>query len=269
MRRTPPSQLNPNAPACATQSACSGAHIKRLDALAAASDLVRRHHCCNRRRRSAPTLPLSAATSSACRFSVCVCVCVWIGRLVRGGWWSLGEEELAREEEGRGVRCKRGEGAVGTPAERRRRRGAGGEEDYMLERSSIRSKEGGREEETIMMTTAMQVAAGFVWNKCEDRDSCFHLLRLFVQKVGVCNPVMLLNEIEKTSSDARGDLASALLEIGGGRNICPGEVLESADTKAAKEECTRQLISNYKSQIGLTVDAKLKAYCETAKVWES
>ncbi|MQL93890.1 hypothetical protein Taro_026542 [Colocasia esculenta] len=50
--------------------------------------------------------------------------------------------------------------------------------------------------------------------------------------------------------------------FGGGRNICPGEVLESADTKAAKEERTRQLISNYKSQIGLTVDAKLKAYCE-------
>ncbi|GAV87170.1 AAA domain-containing protein/LON domain-containing protein/Lon_C domain-containing protein [Cephalotus follicularis] len=34
-----------------------------------------------------------------------------------------------------------------------------------------------------------------------------------VKKVGVCNPVMLLDEIDKTGSDVRGDPASALLEV--------------------------------------------------------
>ncbi|MQL87373.1 hypothetical protein Taro_019916, partial [Colocasia esculenta] len=34
-----------------------------------------------------------------------------------------------------------------------------------------------------------------------------------LKKVGVCNPVMLLDEIDKTGSDARGDPASALLEV--------------------------------------------------------
>ncbi|XP_071733774.1 lon protease homolog 2, peroxisomal-like isoform X1 [Rutidosis leptorrhynchoides] len=34
-----------------------------------------------------------------------------------------------------------------------------------------------------------------------------------LKKVGVCNPVMLLDEIDKTGSDSRGDPASALLEV--------------------------------------------------------
>ncbi|GLT49076.1 hypothetical protein SLA2020_226580 [Shorea laevis] len=34
-----------------------------------------------------------------------------------------------------------------------------------------------------------------------------------VERVGVCNPVMLLDEIDKTGSDIRGDPASALLEV--------------------------------------------------------
>ncbi|KAK8948169.1 hypothetical protein KSP40_PGU014703 [Platanthera guangdongensis] len=34
-----------------------------------------------------------------------------------------------------------------------------------------------------------------------------------MQRVGVSNPVMLLDEIDKTGSDIRGDPASALLEV--------------------------------------------------------
>lgn len=34
-----------------------------------------------------------------------------------------------------------------------------------------------------------------------------------MQRVGVSNPVMLLDEIDKTGSDVRGDPASALLEV--------------------------------------------------------
>jgi ATP-dependent Lon protease len=34
-----------------------------------------------------------------------------------------------------------------------------------------------------------------------------------VQRVGVNNPVMLLDEIDKTGADVRGDPAAALLEV--------------------------------------------------------
>lgn len=34
-----------------------------------------------------------------------------------------------------------------------------------------------------------------------------------LKRVGVCNPVVLLDEIDKTGSDVRGDPASALLEV--------------------------------------------------------
>ncbi|XP_059651949.1 uncharacterized protein LOC132299400 isoform X1 [Cornus florida] len=51
---------------------------------------------------------------------------------------------------------------------------------------------------------------------------------------------------------------------GGGRVICPGEVLEKAEDKAAKDERTRKLVAAYKSQIGLNIDPKLKTECEKA-----
>ncbi|CAA6663538.1 unnamed protein product [Spirodela intermedia] len=52
--------------------------------------------------------------------------------------------------------------------------------------------------------------------------------------------------------------------FGGGKNIRPGEVLESTETKAVKEERTRQMIAAYQNKIGLTIDAKVKAECEKA-----
>ncbi|KAG9141627.1 hypothetical protein Leryth_015314 [Lithospermum erythrorhizon] len=50
--------------------------------------------------------------------------------------------------------------------------------------------------------------------------------------------------------------------FGGGRTIRPGEVLEKAEDKAAKDARTRQLVAAYKSQIGMNIDPKLKLECE-------
>ncbi|KAI3445107.1 hypothetical protein Pfo_001772 [Paulownia fortunei] len=51
---------------------------------------------------------------------------------------------------------------------------------------------------------------------------------------------------------------------GGGRNIRPGEALETAEERAAKEARTKQLLAAYKSKIGLNIDPKLKSECEKA-----
>ncbi|KAJ4979798.1 hypothetical protein NE237_010578 [Protea cynaroides] len=52
--------------------------------------------------------------------------------------------------------------------------------------------------------------------------------------------------------------------FGGGRTIRPGEVLETAEDKAAKETRTRQLLAAYKKRMGLVIDPKLKSECEKA-----
>ncbi|KAJ0444635.1 hypothetical protein HanOQP8_Chr16g0632121 [Helianthus annuus] len=49
---------------------------------------------------------------------------------------------------------------------------------------------------------------------------------------------------------------------GGGKTIRPGEVLETAESKAAKQARTRQMIAAYNRQMGLLIDPKLKAECE-------
>ncbi|ONI20700.1 hypothetical protein PRUPE_2G029800 [Prunus persica] len=52
--------------------------------------------------------------------------------------------------------------------------------------------------------------------------------------------------------------------FGGGRVIQPGEVLETAEEKAAKEARTRQLVAAYKSKMGMNIDPKLRSECEKA-----
>lgn len=52
--------------------------------------------------------------------------------------------------------------------------------------------------------------------------------------------------------------------FGGGRTIRPGDFLETAEARAAKEERTRQLLAAYKKNVGLNVDPKLKSECEKA-----
>lgn len=51
---------------------------------------------------------------------------------------------------------------------------------------------------------------------CKTNGNFFLIFNFFVgchQRVGVNNPVMLLDEIDKTGADVRGDPASALLEV--------------------------------------------------------
>ncbi|KAK3223816.1 hypothetical protein Dsin_010841 [Dipteronia sinensis] len=52
--------------------------------------------------------------------------------------------------------------------------------------------------------------------------------------------------------------------FGGGRTIRPGDVIETAEDRAAKEKHTKQLIAAYKKRVGLSVDPKLKSECEKA-----
>ncbi|KAI5388460.1 hypothetical protein KIW84_074231 [Lathyrus oleraceus] len=50
--------------------------------------------------------------------------------------------------------------------------------------------------------------------------------------------------------------------FGGGKVIRPGEVLETAEEKATKEERTKQMLAAYKKKYGLNIDPKLKAECQ-------
>lgn len=52
--------------------------------------------------------------------------------------------------------------------------------------------------------------------------------------------------------------------FGGGRTIRPGEALEKAEEKAAKEKRTKELIAAYRKKTGLTISPKIKAECQKA-----
>ncbi|KAL5994652.1 hypothetical protein ACLOJK_024705 [Asimina triloba] len=52
--------------------------------------------------------------------------------------------------------------------------------------------------------------------------------------------------------------------FGGGRTIHPGEVLESAEDRAAKEARTKKLLAAYRNELTVTIDPKIKLECEKA-----
>lgn len=52
--------------------------------------------------------------------------------------------------------------------------------------------------------------------------------------------------------------------FGGGRVIRPGDQLETAEDKIAKEKQTKELIAAYRKKMGFTIDAQTKLECEKA-----
>ncbi|XP_024016868.1 uncharacterized protein LOC18026677 [Eutrema salsugineum] len=52
--------------------------------------------------------------------------------------------------------------------------------------------------------------------------------------------------------------------FGGGRTLQPGDSVETAEERIAREERTKQLLTAYKESIGLNIDPKLKLECEEA-----
>ncbi|EEF49596.1 uncharacterized protein LOC8270916 [Ricinus communis] len=52
--------------------------------------------------------------------------------------------------------------------------------------------------------------------------------------------------------------------FGGGRTIRPGDVLETAEERAAKDDRTKQLLAAYRKKMGLSIDPKIKFECEKA-----
>lgn len=52
------------------------------------------------------------------------------------------------------------------------------------------------------------------------------------------------------------------IQFGGGKTIRPGDELETAEARAAKDERTKQLIAAYRKSIGLNVDPNVKLECE-------
>ncbi|XP_042382348.1 uncharacterized protein LOC121975047 isoform X3 [Zingiber officinale] len=54
--------------------------------------------------------------------------------------------------------------------------------------------------------------------------------------------------------------------FGGGRNIQPGEMLETSENKVAKQKHTQELLAAYKSKMGLTIDYKKRVECEKSEL---
>lgn len=51
-------------------------------------------------------------------------------------------------------------------------------------------------------------------------------------------------------------------KFGGGRTLQPGDSIETAEEKIAREARTKKLLTAYKESIGLNIDPKLKLECE-------
>ncbi|XP_026659881.1 uncharacterized protein LOC103705594 isoform X2 [Phoenix dactylifera] len=89
-------------------------------------------------------------------------------------------------------------------------------------------------------------SASTTMNSKEDDDS----MGLYKPKVSTWGVFPRPSNISKT--------------FGGGRVIRPGEVLETAEDKIAKEKRSRELLAAYKNRMGLTLDAKTNFECKEA-----
>ena len=52
------------------------------------------------------------------------------------------------------------------------------------------------------------------------------------------------------------------MQYGGGRNIKPGQKLETEEEKVARETKTKKLLDEYRKKLGLDMAAKDRARCE-------
>lgn len=62
--------------------------------------------------------------------------------------------------------------------------------------------------------------------------------------------------------------ATFFVQFGGGRVIRPGDQLETAEDKIAKEKQTKELIAAYRKKMGFTIDAQTKLECEKVYLWQ-
>lgn len=54
-------------------------------------------------------------------------------------------------------------------------------------------------------------------------------------------------------------------QYGGGRNIKPGQKLETEEEKTAREAKTKKLLDDYKKKLGLDMAPKDRARCERVR----
>lgn len=59
------------------------------------------------------------------------------------------------------------------------------------------------------------------------------------------------------------------MQYGGGRNIKPGQTLETEEEKIARETKTKKLLDDYKKKLGLDMAPKDRARCERVSIFFS
>ena len=59
------------------------------------------------------------------------------------------------------------------------------------------------------------------------------------------------------------------MQYGGGRNIKPGQKLETDEERIARETKTKKLLDDYKKKLGLDMSPKDRARCERVSIFPS